>query len=78
MARSVIRAGATTQFAKTFRIIGLGLLAGFLRSPNAMPRTVGYLMKKSQKSMGINILANLRESRYSPKPGANLPRRSGG
>ncbi len=73
MARSVISAGAIIQFAKTVSIKGLGLPAAFFTSPKAMPSTVGYIMKKRQMPMGIEIWENLRESRYSPKLGRYRP-----
>jgi hypothetical protein len=65
-ARSVIKGGATTQFANKVTSKGLGRCAAFLTSLNLMPTTVGYIMKNSNIPMGIDNCPNLRESMSCP------------
>jgi len=64
-----------TQFAIIVRSMGFGFLTAFLMSLKAMPTTVGYIIKKRQIPIGIDNLANFKESRYCPKLGKNLPSR---
>jgi hypothetical protein len=46
--------GAITQFAIMVRSKGFGFLTAFLTSLNAMPTTVGYIIKNKQTPIGID------------------------
>src|SRR4030042_1181472 len=54
-------------------IMGFGNRVAFLTSLKLIPITVGYIIKKRSMPIGIDIWANLRESRYWPTCGRNLP-----
>jgi hypothetical protein len=76
LAKRVMRGGAITQLAIMVINNGRGFLVAFTTSLNFISITVGYIMKKRQIPMGIDILLNFKESKNLPKPGYNLPSKS--
>src|SRR4030067_2348480 len=73
LAYTVIMIGATTQLANKVTRRGLGLREAIFTSLNRIPKTVGYIMKNRSTLIGMDRLANFRESMNSPNAGRNLP-----
>src|SRR4030066_434985 len=73
LAYTVMMIGAITQLAITVTIRGLGFREAIFTSLNRMPKTVGYIIKNKSTPIGMDKLANFRESMNSPNAGKNLP-----
>src|SRR3990170_5351399 len=65
--------GATTQLATRVTKRGFGFREAIFTSLKRMPNTVGYIIKNKSTPIGMDKLANFRESMNSPNAGKNLP-----
>src|SRR3990170_5194425 len=73
LAYTVMMIGATTQLATRVTKRGLGFREAIFTSLKRMPKTVGYIIKNKSTPIGMDRLANFRESMNSPNAGKNLP-----